>query len=919
MKTLYNLARLSMFALLCAWLLIANALPAGVTQHASVEGITEYRLPNGMAVLLFPDESKPLVTVNITYKVGSKHENYGETGMAHLLEHLLFKGTPSITNLAQQMAQRGMKWNGTTYFDRTNYFETFSASDDNLTWALKLEADRMVNSFIAQKDLDTEMPVVYDELRRGENNAQRVLNQRMMSAAFDWHNYGKSTIGAVSDLENVSIERLQAFYKLYYQPDNAVLTVAGRFDADKTLAQISAIFGSIPKPSRVLPKLYTVEPTQDGERRVSVRRTGDTRMVSVLYHAPGVAHPDHAPIAMLLNILGTEPAGRLYATLNDKELAADTYAWSNSLADRSVLIVGATLAQKHKLDVVEKALTAAVEQFAKATADELARAQQEYESQFDQLLKSPESLAVALSESIGHGDWRLLFVHREAIKSVKPADVDRVAKAYFKTDNRTVGVFIPTAQPERAAIAVVPNASAVADAVQFAAPRASGERFDPTPAALESRTVRGNIDFNSASKIPYLTLQKQNRGDGVTVYIQLRWGTDASINASRSKEAAGWVAALLTEGSTGLSKQTLADELNRLKTTLSIQSSPAGAVITMRSEKTHLIAGLKLLDTVLKKPLFEAFALEKLRSAALAGIASKKDDPESRANNLIAQRNNIAQGLSRSDWRYALSIEEEEAATQALKIADIKAAYNQFWSAKNAIVSVVGTLPDGLKAAVTGLLSGWSASPAAANLSYARSPNVHVKTASFSQQLQMNDKTNAALTSQAALPLLRTDPDYWPLQLASSILGGDPFNSRIGKRLRVTEGLSYSAGSFLNADLYDNRTFYGTYASFQPKNLAKIQAGLREELATLIANGVTAQELKDAQANMIQSLDQRRTSDAYLAPHLAFQHETGLTFAVHDEHSQRIAGATVESVNAAIRKHFANLQTVEVAAGDWTK
>jgi zinc protease len=215
----------------------ANPAPNvnALTQYATVADITEYRLANGLTVLLLPDETKPLMTINMTYRVGSKHENYGETGMAHLLEHLMFKGTPSIPKLSEEMSRRGFKMNGTTYFDRTNYYETFSADPNHLAWAIQMEADRMVHSFIAQKDLDSEMNVVWDELRRGENNPDRVLGQRMMSTAFDWHNYGKSTIGAPSDLEQVSIEKLHAFYQRYYQPDNAVLIVAGRIDPSKTL------------------------------------------------------------------------------------------------------------------------------------------------------------------------------------------------------------------------------------------------------------------------------------------------------------------------------------------------------------------------------------------------------------------------------------------------------------------------------------------------------------------------------------------------------------------------------------------------------------------------------------------------------------------------------------------------------------
>src|SRR6188768_759362 len=186
------------------------------TRVTSVEGITEYRLSNGLRVLLFPDPGKPTITVNVTYLVGSRHENYGETGMAHLLEHLMFKGTPKHRHIDQEFNQRGVRYNGTTWLDRTNYYELFQASDDNLAWAIELEADRMVNSNIARKDLDSEMTVVRNEYESGENSPFRVLLTRMQSIAFDWHSYGRSTIGNRSDIENVRIANLQGFYRTYY-------------------------------------------------------------------------------------------------------------------------------------------------------------------------------------------------------------------------------------------------------------------------------------------------------------------------------------------------------------------------------------------------------------------------------------------------------------------------------------------------------------------------------------------------------------------------------------------------------------------------------------------------------------------------------------------------------------------------------
>ena len=337
------------------------ALPAGITQTASVEGITEYRLTNDLRVLLYPDLSKPTVTVNVTYLVGSRMENYGETGMAHLLEHLMFKGSIHFPDPDREFAARGFRNNGSTGYDRTNYFSTFQASDDNLSWALRREADAMTNSFIARKDLDSEMTVVRNEYEKGENDPMDVLFKRLLSAMFQWHSYGKETIGARSDIENVRIENLKAFYRIYYQPDNAVLIVAGHFDVEPTLRLIADSFGRIPRPKRALPPQWTVEPTQDGEHAITVRRKGDSQIVLVGYHIAAGRSADTAALSAAADILGETPSGRLHHELVEAGLAAQVFTQPMFLHHPGAMVFGAIVksgdsverARDRLIDVVE--------------------------------------------------------------------------------------------------------------------------------------------------------------------------------------------------------------------------------------------------------------------------------------------------------------------------------------------------------------------------------------------------------------------------------------------------------------------------------------------------------------------------------------------------------------------------------------
>src|SRR6202161_330191 len=250
----------------------SQTLPQGVEKKSTMGGITAYEYPNGLRVLLFPDASSPKVTVNMTYLVGSRFEGYGETGMAYLLEHMNFILTTNGRSIKKELTDHGAQWNGTTDYDRTNYFETVTAGDDNLKWALGLEADRMVKMRIEKPMLDTEMTVVRNEFERGENNPQSILEERVIATAYLWHNYGKSVIGSRADIEKVPIDKLAAFYRKFYQPDNAVLVIAGQFDATKALQYVADTIGMIPRPTRTLDATYTVEPVQDGERYVELRR-----------------------------------------------------------------------------------------------------------------------------------------------------------------------------------------------------------------------------------------------------------------------------------------------------------------------------------------------------------------------------------------------------------------------------------------------------------------------------------------------------------------------------------------------------------------------------------------------------------------------------------------------------------------------
>ncbi|HWY65199.1 MAG TPA: insulinase family protein, partial [Rhizomicrobium sp.] len=704
------------------------------TKLTTVEGITEYRLANGLRVLLAPDDSKPVTTVNVTYQVGSRMEKYGETGMAHLLEHLMFKGTPkeSGKTIVGEFAKRGMRFNGSTYFDRTNYFETFSSEGDNLDWALQMEADRMVHSNIARTDLDSEMTVVRNEMEAGENNPYGVLQQKMTAAAFQWHNYGKSPIGARTDVENVNIAHLQAFYRTYYQPDNAVLVVTGKFDPAGVLTQIGRYFGAIPKPARVLEPTWTVEPVQDGPRMVTLERVGESPLVSSLYHLPQAAAPDFAAVMMLTDILGDTPNGRLYKALVEKKLAARAGEFASGLHDPGFGGSFALLEKTQSPDAATKAMLETVEGVAKEpiTEAELKRAQASYLNNFEKMMNDPAQFGIRLSESIAQGDWRLLFLLRDRMAAVTVADVQRVAATYFKSSNRTLGQFIPTPNPDRAPPPPSVDVAALVAGYRGKEAVAAGEAFDPSPANIEKHSKR----FALPVGMQVVELAKQTRGNTVSGTLVMNNGTLATLAGKRNVPAV--TAAMLQRGTANLSRKEIADRLEDLKATINLQGTFDALNVTFQTRRDKLPEVLELIAEMMRRPTFPEAELEQLKSQTITAIDLQRHEPQAVAQNALIRYDNP---YPKGDIRYTPSFDEEVEIAKAMTVATLKVFHDDFYGADHAQLALVGDFDPAVVEPLLGKLFGdWKA-----KITYVRVPQPYRLSPLTAQQFETPDKANA--------------------------------------------------------------------------------------------------------------------------------------------------------------------------------
>jgi zinc protease len=890
-----------------ATLLPLPSIAAPPQKVASVEGINEYRLDNGLRVLLYKENSRPTVTINLTVLVGSRHEGYGETGMAHLLEHMLFKGTETHPKIFQLLTARGAQFNGSTSDDRTNYYETLPATDDNLDFMIGMEADRLVNCPIRAEDLSSEMTVVRNEFERGENSPSRVLSQRMSAVAYEWHNYGKSTIGNRSDIERVPVDNLRRFYKRFYQPDNAVVILAGRFDESAALDLVQKYFGAIPTPARKLETTWTEEPPQDGERTVVLRRVGEVPLVGAMYHVPAGPDPEFAPVEVLAHALTQEPAGPLYRALVESKKCSSVRAFAQASHDPGVIEIMATVRPGVDVNDVQDTMSKAIDAVVASGVSQadVDRVRQRYLKQREQLLGNTSQFAVALSSAVAAGDWRLFFLQRDRIEKVTPDDVKAVAAKYLRPANRTVGLFLPTKTPDRVAVAPAPDIESVLKDYKGKGQLAAGEDFDPSPANIEKRTHASTLP----SGLKVALLPKKTRGQAVTLHLTLRYGNEQNLKGMN--EAAELLPDLMARATKQLSRQALADALDKSNTTLGASGNVGVATFTLRTRRDNLPAALDLLRQVLREPAFPADELEILRRQQLSGLEENRTQPGALVDNAIARQ---LRPYPADDVRYEPTLTEAIDHTKAVTLDQIKTLYADYLGASNGELVVIGDFDEPqVTDALTKTLADWSAKQPYERIKVTAKP-----LASADQSIETPDRANAQYGAALAFGLTDSDRDYAALVMVNRILGGSG-TSRLWTRVREKEGLSYGVRSYLAASPLDAYGDLTISAIVNPTNMPKLKTTIAEELTKLTSNGVSMDELDRAEKSWLDQQSVSRTQDAALATLLARHLHANRTIHHDAELEAKIRALTPDQVTEAAKKYLDPAHLFIITAGDFKK
>jgi zinc protease len=688
-----------------------------------------------------------------------------------------------------------------------------------------------------------------------------------------------------------------------------VLVIAGQFDPNKALELVQKYFGAIPKPQRKLDATYTEEPAQDGERTVTLRRVGEVGLVGAAYHIPAGSHDDSAALQVLANILSTQPSGRLYKALVETKKATSVYANGRGEHDPGLFTVMAEVRDPSTLNNVRDDMTSLVESIGSqgVTEEEVERAKQQILKARERAAANTSQLALALTEWIAMGDWRLYFLNRDRMEKVTPEQVKAVAAKYLTRNNRTVGMYIPTEKPERVSVPENPDLVALVGKYEGRKSVSAGETFDATPENVEARVKR--IDLPVGVKATLLA--KKTRGDEVHLVLTLRYGGDEN-NLKGYETAAQMLPALMMRGTKQLSYQEFRDKLDHLGATLNALPRGLGAIsFSIQAKHDTLPDVLTLLKQVLREPLLPEDKFEESRRAQLANLEQSRSEPSVLASLALSR---ALSPYPTDDVRYVPTIDESIERMKNVKLSQVEQLYHDFIGSQAGELSIVGDFDaDACLPILREALSSWKAAKPYSRI--VRTIPAGLK--GGKQTIETPDKANATYRAGLLLPMRDDNADYPAMEIADYLLGGSTLSSRLGDRVRQKEGLTYGVTSNFEASPFDQRANFSMTAICNPLNIGKVETAIKEELDKLIADGVTADELNQGRQGYLQAEKVRRTNDAALAAMLAELTYQGRTMKFVADEERKISELTAEQVGAAVKKYLHPKDLVIVEAGDF--
>jgi zinc protease len=739
----------------------------------------------------------------------------------------------------------------------------------------------------------------------------------------------------------VPVERLAAFYKKFYQPDNAVLTIGGRLDESKTLQFVANTVGKIPRPARVLDQTYTVEPAQDGERFVELRRVGTGPEVVMAYHGPSAGHPDEAALQVLAGIMsgsgggggrggrgggGGRSDGRLAKALVDTKKAQSANMNFGLRHDPGLVMITATLTQDESLDEAKKAMLDALADIVKTppTKEEVDKVRERLLKGLEDRMSNTQSFSTGLSESISQGDWRLLFLEHDRLKDVSAQDIVRVAGLYLKQSNLTVGYYIPTeTTPDRTLVPETPDLNATLANYKSTATIAHGETFDPAPLYIESRLTRSKL----ANGMKVVTLNKQTTENMVYGVVELHFGDEASLAGKAA--AAQFADSLMGSGTTTKTRQQIQAELEKLNARVTVGAGGggggrggrgggggaggggglSGATANIQAPAANFVAALRIAVDELRNPAYPAEDFDRSKQQRIRTLSQPRTEPTQLSGEVLQRH---LSPYAKGDARYTGTPEEQLAEVQRVTLEDVRKFHAQFYGASHGELAIVGPIDkDAVQQAAGELLGSWTSTAP-----YKPLITAYKEAGAINQKIETPDKANAQFEAGLRFQLSQNSPDYPAMILANYMFGGS-ITARMPDRIRNREGLSYGASSRLQIPVEgDSATLSGT-VSENPANTPKVEFSFMDELAKTLKEGFNAAEVATAKKAYLDGQFVSRSQDAALLGLLAQHEQLGRTLKWDQDLEAKIQSLTPEQITAAFRKYINPARISIVKAGDF--
>ncbi len=874
--------------------LALTLLIAGLPVALGAEETREKTLPNGLKIIVHPMRGAPLVTVMTMYRVGSANESSGQTGITHLCEHMLFKGSKRFPDgeANREAAKCGGYVNGYTNNDRITFFHIVPR--ERLADFLDRHADAMESATFDPAEYRKEMVVVRSELEGDENNPSWLLDRAMFATAFQTHGLHHPVIGWRADVERITPEQVKAWYEAHFRPNNAVVIVVGDIDADSAVAEIEKRFGGIARGTT--PFEPVAEPPQEGERRVTVRAPSSAPMVEMAWHNVPTGHPDSFPLEVLQEALGKGQRARLYRALVDTGLASDVWVgnfWSKYPTLFTVTAVGVPGKDPAEIEAaldreIERVRTEGI------PADETARCIRQIARARALSLDSTDKVAAAIADFEAYSTWRYGLTFAEEVEKVTPARLKEVAQKYLVRDNRTVGLFLPEGK------SASPDLSGSMDEIDRAPKSAASAGRAAVPA-------KPPVEFTLANGLRVLFWANPS---SPTVALKARWPGGVA-NGADLPGAASIALEMLHEGTVPHDKAAFDELLEARGFTIShsLQSEYAEASTTGLSQDFETAA--TLFAEFLQQPRWpeEAFAVAKER--AIGRMTSETDSMESTGHRAIANAL-FAPGHP----LFAGTLDAAIAAARKLTFEGVRSFHQSRCVPKSLVLAISGSVDEATarKIAETAF-GGWKSEGKAAPTVF---PGPREKVEEKRIVVFVAEKSEAFGAIAIPCPLRQSDPGFPAFDVMNHILGGgDVWTTRLGVTIRVRNGLVYDTYSGVSTTL-GNGYFFAQFGS-NPENVDKAMALLKSEIVKIHDHGVTAEEVANAVSFKLGSWPRFTETSEQKAEELLDAAWFGLGLDSLARRPEAYRAVTKEMVDAAARRYLDPAALIEVISGSYGK